>query len=205
MVFIMLKLHEPLWVFIYLTDVPLFLNNCVWVSFVDLHDHILATLPSLCSWCSPSSHSWCFSKFLLFFPSFHSWCFSSSHFCYSSSTHSCCSYQSRSCYSKLVTKVFCCSKFTFLLHFSMVFLLLQAPNKSSCCSKFAFLLFFSVMFLLLQITFLLFFSIVFLLLQACVQMLLFIVVFLPFQACVRMLFFPIAFFCSKLTFLVFKF
>ncbi len=67
MVLIVLELHESLWVFIYFTYVPFFLNNCVWISFAHLPSHILATLPSLCSWCSPSLHSWSFSKFLLLF------------------------------------------------------------------------------------------------------------------------------------------
>jgi hypothetical protein len=70
MVLIMLELRKHLWVLVYLIHVALFLSNCVWVSFVHLTGClligcVLATFPSLCSWCSPSLRSWCFSKFLL--------------------------------------------------------------------------------------------------------------------------------------------
>ncbi len=72
MVLIMLELHKPFWVLIYFTHVALFLNNCLWVSFAHVPNRllascVLATLPSLYSWCSPSSRSWCFSEFLLLF------------------------------------------------------------------------------------------------------------------------------------------
>jgi hypothetical protein len=40
---------------------------------------------------------------------------------------------------------------TCLLLLSITFLLLQAWNKSFCCSKFTFLLVFSIVFLLLQV------------------------------------------------------
>ncbi len=125
MVLIVLELHEPFWVLIYLTHVPLFLNNCVWVSFLIFsiaflplfQAYVLDALQACVLDVFPNS---CWSSklaFLMFFK-----------------------------FTFLLLFLDTC-----LLLLSITFLLLQAWNKSFCCSKFTFLLVFSIVFLLLQV------------------------------------------------------
>jgi len=146
MVLIMLELHEPHWVLVCLTPTPL-LSKQLCMSFISSYSWSCSCCSHSYYFSKFKFLTFSKLAFLLLFhvlttlSSSHSWCSPSSHSCCSSRLRSCYSFRSYSCCSKLVFLLF--QAHILIALFSCVPI---APSSRSCfyfqscscCSKFTF-------------------------------------------------------------------